>query len=60
MTEYLPDKPFFRPDEVAKYFSVSKSTVYRWIDEGRLQSVKVAGYGAGLAIAGKKETSATY
>ncbi|OPY05430.1 helix-turn-helix transcriptional regulator [Syntrophorhabdus aromaticivorans] len=43
MTEYLPDKPFFRVDEVAKYFSVSKSSVYRWIDEGRLQSVKVAG-----------------
>ena len=41
MTEYLPDKPFFRPDEVAKYFSVSRATVYRWIDEGRLQSVRI-------------------
>jgi excisionase family DNA binding protein len=41
MSEYLPDKPFFRPDEVAKYLSVSRATIYRWIDEGRLQSVRI-------------------
>lgn len=43
MNSDLPDRLYFRPDEVARYFSVSKSTVYRWIDEGRLKSVKIAG-----------------
>jgi excisionase family DNA binding protein len=39
----LPDKALLRPDEVAKYFSVSVKTVYRWIDMGRIEGVKIAG-----------------
>jgi excisionase family DNA binding protein len=37
----LPQKELLRPDEVARYFDVHKSTVYRWIDEGKLQAVKI-------------------
>ena len=29
------------PDEVAKYFSLSVKTIYRWIDEGRLDAIKI-------------------
>jgi len=39
----LPNKSLLRPDEVAKYLSVSVKTVYRWIDMGRIEGVKVAG-----------------
>jgi excisionase family DNA binding protein len=30
----------YRPLEVAALLGVSKTTVYRWIDEGRLKAVK--------------------
>lgn len=39
----LPDKFYFRPDEVAKLFCVSTRAVYRWIDEGKLEAVRIAG-----------------
>ena len=39
----LPDKALLRPDEVAAYFRVSVSTVYRWIDCGTMKAVKIAG-----------------
>lgn len=39
----LPDKAYYRPDEIAEYFNVSRRTVYVWIDTGKLQAVKVAG-----------------
>jgi excisionase family DNA binding protein len=39
----LPEKELFRPDEVADIFSVSKSTVYTWLDNGTLTGVKIAG-----------------
>jgi len=32
----LPQKTLFRPDEVAEFFDVAKSTVYRWIENGNL------------------------
>lgn len=38
----LPNKTLFRPDEVAKFFSVSRSTVYQWVDEGILKACKPA------------------
>jgi excisionase family DNA binding protein len=38
----LPDKTWFRPDEVARYFNVSRRTVERWHDTGRLQGVRFA------------------
>lgn len=37
----LPNKELLRPDEVAKYFSVHKTTIYRWINEGLLPSKKI-------------------
>ena len=37
----LPDKELLRPDEVADYFSVSRKTIYAWIDSGKLKAVKV-------------------
>jgi excisionase family DNA binding protein len=39
----LPDKQLFRPDEVADIFSISKRTVYTWLDNGTLTGVKIAG-----------------
>ena len=39
----LPEKELLRPDEVAQYYSVSRSTVYSWISDGRLLAIKVAG-----------------
>lgn len=38
-TEYLPQKRFFRPDEVADFLLVTKRTVYRMIHDGRLDGV---------------------
>jgi len=32
-----------RPTEVARYFAVSRSTIYRWFWEGRIQGVKLSG-----------------
>jgi len=37
----LPDKEFLRPDEVAKYYSVTEKTVRVWISTGKLVAVKV-------------------
>jgi len=36
-------KKLLRPDEVASYFSVSKRTVYYWIQTGQLEAQKVNG-----------------
>ena len=33
-------KSLYRVDEVAEYFNVNRSTVYRWIDNGVLKSEK--------------------
>ena len=41
--ETLPKKELLRPDEVAKYFSVTRRTVYHWCDSGFLDAVKIAG-----------------
>lgn len=37
----LPDKEFFRVDEVARLFGISRSTIYRWIEEGILVPTKI-------------------
>jgi excisionase family DNA binding protein len=37
----LPDKELLRPDEVAKYLSVTRKTVYLWVDSGILEAVRV-------------------
>lgn len=39
----LPDKTYFRIDEVADYFCVSGRTVRRWIEKGHLVCEKVVG-----------------
>ncbi len=39
ITEFLPAKRFFRPDEVAEFLLVTKRTVYRMIRDGRLAGV---------------------
>jgi excisionase family DNA binding protein len=33
-------KSLYRVDEVAEYFNVNRSTIYRWIDNGVLKSEK--------------------
>jgi excisionase family DNA binding protein len=37
----LPNKAYFRPKEVAEYFSVSERTVYSWIDQGIIEARKL-------------------
>ena len=39
----LPHKDIFRPKEVAEYLCLSKRTIYRWIEEGRLEAIKLPG-----------------
>lgn len=41
--ESLPEKELLRPDEVARYFGVSRATVYVWIQTGQLKAVKLPG-----------------
>ncbi len=40
--EFLPNKRFFRPDEVADFLLITKRTVYRMIRDGRLDGVDLA------------------
>ena len=39
----LPVKTYYRPDEVADFFSRSQQTVRRWCRDGKLRSVRVQG-----------------
>ena len=41
MSEYLPDDPFFTAAELAGIFKVSVKTLYGWIDQGKLDAVKI-------------------
>ena len=41
MAPILPDKRFFRPDEVASILAFNRRTIYRMIRDGRLPSVKL-------------------
>lgn len=41
--EMLPDKDYYRPDEVAKHYDVKVKTVYGWIAEGKLEAEKICG-----------------
>jgi excisionase family DNA binding protein len=36
-------KRFYRPDELAAMFEVSRDTVYRWIARGLIRSVRIGG-----------------
>lgn len=37
----LPQKSYYRVEEVARYFRVSKATIYRLIAEGELPAARV-------------------
>jgi excisionase family DNA binding protein len=37
----LPQKCYYRLDEVAVYFGISERTVYRLLDEGDLQATRI-------------------
>lgn len=39
----LPDKAYFRPGELAKFYDVSKSVIYQWINEGKINAEKICG-----------------
>ena len=39
----IPKKDLFRPEEVSKLLTVSRATIYRWLNEGRLPYVRIAG-----------------
>lgn len=39
----LPNKDFFRIDEVARYFDVSDRTVRMWIDHGHFETERLGG-----------------
>jgi excisionase family DNA binding protein len=43
MMEELPDKRFFRPDEVAELLRVHVRTVRRWIAKGKLEAKRTPG-----------------
>jgi len=38
---HLPEKPYYRVDEVASYFDVSRSNIYRQMDEGKIAFIFV-------------------
>lgn len=40
----LGDSPEYTPKEVAAMFGVGKTTVYRYIESGRLPAVRLFGY----------------
>ena len=41
MTSRSDDSPSISPAEFAKHFGISRDTVYRWIDEGRLKPARI-------------------
>jgi len=41
--QQLPNKKYMRPDEVADYFNISRSTIYLWCDHGKLDGFKPSG-----------------
>ena len=39
----LPCKAYYRPDEVADFFSIPIKTLYNWIAQGRVTAIRPAG-----------------
>ena len=39
----LSNKAYYRPDEIAKYFDIPKSTFYQRMQEGRIKFILVGG-----------------
>ncbi len=44
MTDYLPDKLFFKVPELAGILDINIKTLYSWIETGRLNAVKIGGW----------------
>ncbi len=38
----LPKKALYTPREVAEYFRVSVSAIYKWRDEGKIKGLKIS------------------
>lgn len=38
----LPEKELLLPDEAARYFTVNRKTIYRWVESGKLKAVKLS------------------
>ncbi len=36
-------KDLLRPDEIADYFRLSRKTIYAWVSQGKIESVKING-----------------
>ena len=53
--EKLPNKKYMRPEEVANYFSISRSTIYLWCDHGLLDSCKPTGGTVRITVASVKK-----
>lgn len=43
MNTNIPAKPFFRTDEAAELFDVTRKTIYNWIETGKMDAFKVGG-----------------
>jgi len=41
--ENLPERPYYKPQQIAVFYNVHVRTVYGWISEGKLEAVKVGG-----------------
>lgn len=41
MNDYLPNESLFTVPELAAIFKVSVKTLYGWIDQGKLDAVKI-------------------
>jgi excisionase family DNA binding protein len=39
----LPEKAYYRPDEVYNYFGIPKSTFYQRMQEGKIKYILVSG-----------------
>ena len=39
----LPDKAWYRPDEVADHYGVSLRAIYQWIQEGKIECEEICG-----------------
>lgn len=46
----MEQKKFVRPSEVARLLGVSRSTIYRWFWEGKLQGIKFGDKNIRIAI----------
>ena len=41
MIHELPDQKAFTPKEAAYYLGISVKTIYQWVNEGKLEAVRI-------------------